>query len=67
VVAEQTIVGSRCGQFRDGLALLQNYPDLPLERLISARFPLTKIPDALALAEKGALKVLLDPTKSDHV
>ena len=61
VVAEQTIVGSRCGQFRDGLALLEQYPDLPLERLVSARLPLAEIGEAVALAEAGALKVLVEP------
>jgi alcohol dehydrogenase len=65
VVAEQTIVGSRCGRFQDGLAMLETYPDLPLERLISAQLPLAKVGEAIALARKGALKVLVAPTKSD--
>jgi len=61
VVAEQTIVGSRCGQFGDGLALLERYPDLPLEQLVSGRLPLKELAEALALAESGALKVLVEP------
>ena len=61
VVQEQTIVGSRCGRFRDGLDLLARCPDLPLERLIGARFPLARLHEALACAAQGALKVLVEP------
>jgi len=60
VVAEQTIVGSRCGRFQDGLTLLERHPDLPLERLISARLPLNQIHEAISCAQQGALKVLVD-------
>jgi alcohol dehydrogenase len=65
VVAEQTIVGSRCGRFRDGLALLARHPDLPLGRLISDRLPLARIHDAIARAQGGALKVLIGPGMMD--
>lgn len=61
VVAEQTIVGSRCGRFRDGMALLETYPDLPLERLVDGCLPLGRIDEAIARARSGALKVLVQP------
>jgi threonine dehydrogenase-like Zn-dependent dehydrogenase len=61
VVNEQTILGSRCGQFRDVFRILAEFPDLPLERLLTARYPLR---DALAAfahaARPDAFKVLLD-------
>lgn len=61
VIDEQTVVGSRCGRFEDGLRLLSAFPSLPLERLISARFPLAQACDALAAAASPeAVKVLLD-------
>jgi alcohol dehydrogenase len=61
VVAEQTIVGSRCGRFRDGMALLKEHPDLPLERLVDGCLPLGRIEEAIARAQGGALKVLVQP------
>jgi len=61
VINEISIVGSRCGQFRDGIKMLQDYPDMPVERLISDRYPLS---DALAAFDRAtradALKVLLN-------
>ncbi|OGV71753.1 MAG: alcohol dehydrogenase [Lentisphaerae bacterium RIFOXYB12_FULL_65_16] len=61
VVNELTIIGSRCGQFRDALRVMTEFPDMPLERLIAGRYPLR---DALAgfahAARPGVLKVLLD-------
>lgn len=60
VINEQTLVGSRCGQFQDGLHLLEAYPDMPLERLISARFPLEQALTAFeSAARSDTLKVLL--------
>lgn len=60
VIDELTIVGSRCGQFRKALTLMQQFPDLPLTRLISHRFPLPQAAEAFAQARQGdALKVLL--------
>ncbi len=59
VINEQTIVGSRCGQFKDGLKLLKTYPDMPLERLITARLPLDQAERAFKLAAKpDTLKIL---------
>lgn len=61
VIHEMILLGSRCGRFRNGLAMMERFPDLPLERLITARYP---IADALrAFEEAGtgkALKVLLE-------
>lgn len=61
VINEQTIIGSRCGRFTEGLDLMQKYPDMPLETLISARFPLEKVREAFSRAtQSDTLKVLLD-------
>jgi alcohol dehydrogenase len=61
VVNELTLLGSRCGRFADGLALMQRHPDLPLERLITARYPLAEVREAFARASgSDALKVLLE-------
>jgi alcohol dehydrogenase len=61
VVNEQTLVGSRCGRFEVGLRMLASHPDMPLERLISAEYPLAQ---ALAAFEQvhhpDTLKVLID-------
>ncbi|MDM8539554.1 alcohol dehydrogenase catalytic domain-containing protein [Desulfococcaceae bacterium HSG9] len=61
VINEQTLIGSRCGQFKDGLQMMETYPDMPLERLITARFP---IEQALLGFEQAALpdslKILLE-------
>jgi threonine dehydrogenase-like Zn-dependent dehydrogenase len=60
VVNEITLVGSRCGRFEPALALLET-GTLPLERMISARFPLAETPRAFErAAEKGVLKVLVE-------
>ncbi len=61
VVNEITLVGSRCGRFEPALAMLAQ-GRLPLERMISGRFPLAEAPRAFErAAEKGILKVLLVP------
>lgn len=58
---EQTILGSRCGRFADGLKIMRDFPDMPLDRLISARYPLAGVREAFARAEQSdALKVFLD-------
>jgi alcohol dehydrogenase len=60
IVNEITLVGSRCGRFEAALPLLA-HPLVPVEQLISARFPLSEAPRAFAYAaEKGVLKVLLE-------
>lgn len=60
VVKELTLVGSRCGRFKDALQLLAYHPDMPLRRLLTHCYPLDK---ALAAFEQAhqpdSLKVLL--------
>ncbi|MFO8089048.1 MAG: alcohol dehydrogenase catalytic domain-containing protein [Desulfatiglandaceae bacterium] len=60
VVDEMTIVGSRCGRFSDALKMIKDFPDMPLERLVTGRYPLYAAEEAFAEAQSGrALKVLL--------
>jgi len=60
VIHELTVLGSRCGKFSDGLNIMSNFPDMPLERLVSGRYPLEKAAAAFTLARgENALKVLL--------
>lgn len=60
VVNEITILGSRCGLFAPALeALAQGEP--PVERLITARYPLEQAAAALrAAGDPGTLKILID-------
>jgi len=61
VINELTVLGSRCGQFKDGLQVLTGYPDMPVERLITARYPIEEAERAFVRAtERDALKVVLD-------
>ena len=61
VINEQTILGSRCGKFEDGLAMMQNFPDMPLEKMITVRYPLERWKRLFVCAQqKDALKILLD-------
>lgn len=61
VVKEVSVVGSRCGRFSEGLRILQNHPDMPLERLITGRYPLTRGIEAFERAkQRDSLKVLLE-------
>ncbi len=61
VIHELTILGSRCGQFRDGLSMMVQHPDMPLESLITDRFPIEAAPAAFQLAARNtAVKILLD-------
>jgi alcohol dehydrogenase len=61
VINELTILGSRCGRFADGLSIMRNYPDMPLNKLITARYPLDKVQEAFVRARQSdALKVLLE-------
>lgn len=60
VVNELTVIGSRCGRFDDGLAMMRAFPDMPLEQLITDRFPLDRALEAFDRAGSGkALKVVL--------
>jgi alcohol dehydrogenase len=61
VIDEIKVVGSRCGRFHAGLAGAVQHR-FPVERLITARYPLEQGREAFArAAEPGALKVLLRP------
>jgi alcohol dehydrogenase len=60
IVNELTLVGSRCGRFEAAMPLLERGA-IPVERMISGRFPLRGAGEAFArAAERGVLKVLLD-------
>ena len=59
VIHELTLLGSRCGQFKDGLAFMAAHPDAPLDRLIAARYPLERAAEAFQAAASSSLKVLL--------
>lgn len=61
VIDEITLQGSRCGQFSHALALMETWPDVPLERLISASFPIDEALTAFDEALYGKpLKIILD-------
>ena len=60
VVKEISVVGSRCGRFEDGLNMIELYRDMPLERLITARYPIEEALEAFSRATRhDAMKVLL--------
>jgi threonine dehydrogenase-like Zn-dependent dehydrogenase len=60
VVNELTLVGSRCGRFAPALDALARGL-VPVERLVTARYPLERGASAFERADRpGALKVLLD-------
>ena len=61
VVNEVTVVGSRCGRFEPALELLRTRR-VDVRPLLSAEFPLSRAPRALAeAARRGVRKVLLRP------
>ncbi len=61
VIHELTVLGSRCGQFRQGLALMAKYSGMPLESLITRRFPIEAAAEAFYLAaQNSGIKILLD-------
>jgi threonine dehydrogenase-like Zn-dependent dehydrogenase len=61
VVDEITLIGSRCGPFPAALASMARHR-YPLDRLVSARYPLSRGVEAFAEASRpGSLKVLVDP------
>lgn len=60
VINEISILGSRCGPFRNGIKMLQDHPDMPVEKLITDRYPITEAVLAFDRAtQPDALKVLL--------
>ncbi len=61
VINEITVVGSRCGLFKEGITMLQQHRDMPVERLITAKYPLDQALKAFTRAQApGALKVLIE-------
>ena len=61
VVNEQRIIGSRCGRFSDGLRIMEKYPDMPLDRLITDRFSITQSMKAFEIAaQPDTLKILIE-------
>lgn len=63
-VDEVTLIGSRCGPFAAALASMRRNR-YPLERLVSARFPINRGAEAFAEAARpGVLKVLVEPALS---
>ncbi len=63
VVDEISVIGSRCGLFKDGWVIMKNYPDIPLDRLITSTYPVEKSLEAFKKsAQKGILKVIIDFT-----
>ena len=64
VINEITVVGSRCGLFKDGIAMLQRHRNMPVERLITARYPIDRALEAFNRARApGTLKVLIEVAK----
>jgi alcohol dehydrogenase len=60
VINEISVIGSRCGQFKDGLAGLREH-NFPVESLVDARYPLSTAKEAFEhAAQKGTLKILLE-------
>jgi alcohol dehydrogenase len=60
IVNEITLVGSRCGRFESALPLIADHV-ISVERLIAARYPLDRAPEAFDRAARpGTLKVLLE-------
>lgn len=60
VINELTVIGSRCGQFAHGLRIMQDFPDMPLERLITARYPIEETDRAFERAQvSDMIKVVI--------
>jgi threonine dehydrogenase-like Zn-dependent dehydrogenase len=60
VVNEITLIGSRCGRFQEGIRMIQSHGDMPLERLLTASYPMEQALEAFQeAAEPHALKVVL--------
>ncbi len=61
VIDEITLLGSRCGQPSDALAIMQAYTDMPLEKLISASYPIEQARAAFDEALYGKpLKIVIE-------
>jgi len=61
VINEITVIGSRCGLFKAGISQLEQHPDLPIDRLITATYPLESALEAFERAcSSDVLKILLE-------
>lgn len=61
VINEISMIGSRCGNLEDALQFLGDHPDLPLDRLVSAVYPLESAVQAVkSAASNQTLKVLME-------
>lgn len=61
VVKEITIVGSRCGKMIKAINLINTFPDIPLEVLVTAGYRLEQAAEAFSLASGGSsLKVVFE-------
>lgn len=61
VINEITVIGSRCGLFKAGISHLEQHPDLPIDRLITATYPLESALEAFERAcSSDVLKILLE-------
>ncbi len=67
VVNELTVVGSRCGQFKDGIRMLATHADMAVETLITAQYPIEQAVAAFEHAvQPDALKVLVGMNESSE-
>jgi len=65
VVNEISLVGSRCGRFKKALELLETHPDIPLPRLISARYSISQALKAFAHAARSdGMKIIIEVSTS---
>lgn len=61
VINEIALIGSRCGRPSDALKIMQRCPDMPIERLISARYPIEQARSAFDEAlYKKPLKIIIE-------
>lgn len=60
VINEISVIGSRCGLFRHAVKLIKDFPDIPLDGLITAEFPVEEVDEAFSTAaDRSSLKVIL--------
>ena len=60
VVNEISMVGSRCGRMTEALRIFKAFPDMPLERIITASFPVDQARKAFSeAARSGAMKTII--------
>mmetsp|Transcript_28511 Transcript_28511/g.37296 ORF Transcript_28511/g.37296 Transcript_28511/m.37296 type:complete len:352 (+) Transcript_28511:71-1126(+) len=61
VIDELRVIGSRCGPFDEAIKFLERYPDLNLNKYVTATFPLENAEEAFHVAKsKGTLKIQLE-------